>query len=153
MYKRQKPSGINFGNSDAFGAIERAGKSIDKIKKLGNDSAYNKQVDENQEAIFAIGDAIQQLAEQGVSKTELASFVKSFTNTGNGVTNFFRKAPRLTGYIEGIEKASKRIPEHNPPAGYIAQFIFQRASTGNFNQEAKDAIKDKFKYYLSLIHI
>ena len=148
LASKAKPSGVNFSNRDAFSRIETAGKSIDKLKKLGNDAAYQKEIDDNQQVLFILGDAIQQLAEQGVSKIELASFIKSFTNTGHDITNFFRKAPRLTGYVEGIETAVKRIPEHNPPAGYIAQFLFQRASTGNWNQEAKDAIKDKFKYYL-----
>ena len=145
---KAKPSGVNFSNRDAFSRIETASKKIANIRKLGNDAKYQQEVDDNQQVLFILGDAIQQLAEQGVDKVELASFIKSFTNTGHDVTNFFRKAPRLTGYIEGIENAKKRIPEHNPPAGYIAQFLFQRASTGNFNQEAKDAIKDKFKYYL-----
>ena len=148
LVSKAQPSGVNFSNRDAFSRIETAGKKIANIQKLANSKEYQKQVDENQQVLFIMGDAIQQLAEQGIDKVELASFIKSFTNTGHDVTNFFRKAPRLTGYVEGIETASKRIPEHNPPAGYIAQFLFQRASTGNWNQEAKDAIKDKFKYYL-----
>ena len=148
LASKAKESGLNFSNQDAFGRIESAGKSIAKLQKLGNSKEYQQEVDENQEVLFAIGDAIQQLAEQGVSKVELASFIKSLTNTGIGTTNFFRKAPRLAGYVEGIEKATKRIPEHNPPAGYIAQFIFENAVNGNFDQRAKDAIKDKFKYYL-----
>ena len=110
LASKAKPSGVNFNNADAFSRIETAGKSIAKLQKLGNDAKYQQEVDENQQVLFILGDAIQQLAEQGVDKVELASFIKSFTNTGHNVTNFFRKAPRLTGWVEGVDKAAKRIP-------------------------------------------
>ena len=124
------------------GGIRKAG-----IKDLAKDKAYNERVDQNQDVMFAFGDAIQQLAEAGVDKTELGSLTRSFLNPDKANANIFRRSARLVGYSGNLEQASRHVPEHNPPAGYIAQFIYEYASKGQFNEEAKQAIRDKFGYW------
>ena len=146
LASKAKPSGQKWDNADAFGRIERA-KSPADLLKISQDPAYQQEVKENQEVIFAFGDAIQQLVELKVPKTKIGKLIKSFTNTGNSRSNIFRRGPELAGYVEGVFEG-KKIPEHNPPAGNIAQTIFAYAVNGSFNQEAKDAIKKQFKYYL-----
>ena len=145
---KAKPSGLKWDNPDAFGRLKT--NSVAKLNKIANSSAYEAEVAENQAVLFAFGDAIQALAKAGVPTSELATLVKSFTNTGDGKRNIFRRAPRYGGYAEGIGsvKTSDIVPEHNPPAGYIALDMFKRAISGQWNQEAKNAIKDKFKYFV-----
>ena len=143
---KAKSSNVKWDGPDAFSSIERAAKS-GKLQTLANSDKYKADIKANQEALFAFGDALQGLAEAGVPAADLVTLAKSLTNTGNDRTNLFRKAPRLAGYAEGITKNSKVVPEHNPPAGYIAYFMVQKALQGQFNQEAKDAIQQKFEYF------
>ena len=145
-------SSATWDHDDAFSKIKSL-REVTTSRKLGladfaKSKEYNKMVDDNQQVIFEFGDAIQALFQAGVPKGDLAKLTKSLTNTGVGRTNIFRKAPRLTGYSEGVFDAAVKVPEHNPPAGYIAQFIFESAVKGKFNNEAKKAIKDKFNYWL-----
>ena len=142
-------TGIVWDNPDAFGRITNA-NSPAKILKIANDPNYKTEVFNNQAALFSLGDAAQALYESGeVSKADVGTLLKSFTNTGNGKTNFFRKAPSLGGYSENISKIGKDniVPEHNPPAGFIALDMFNRVTNAAFDREAKEAIAEKFKYW------
>ena len=142
-------TGIVWDNPDAFGRITNANTPA-KILKIANDPNYKSEVFNNQAALFALGDAAQALYESGeVSKADIGTLLKSFTNTGNGKTNFFRKAPSLGGYSENISKIGKDniVPEHNPPAGFIALDMFNRVTSSAFDREAKEAITEKFKYW------
>ena len=143
-----KPSGLVWTNPDAFSRIANADTPA-KLNKIANDPAYQAEVTNNQDVIFAFGDAVQAMSKAGVPSQVLGSLVKSFTNTGNGRTNIFRKGPRLNGYSGNISEVGKGnfVPEHNPPAGYIALDMFSRALRGQFNDDAKQAIRDKFHYY------
>ena len=148
LASQAKPSGLKWDNPDAFGRLKT--NNIAKLNKLAKDPKYQAEAKANQDVLFAFGDAIQALAEAGVDKAALGTLVKSFTNTGDGKRNIFRRAPIYGGYAEGIQnsKASNIVPEHNPPAGYIALDMFKRAISGQWNQEAKDAIRNKFKYFV-----
>ena len=151
-------SSATWDHDDAFGQIKSlreestylvsGGIRKPGLKDYAKSKEYNKMVDDNQRVIIEFGDAIQALYQAGVSKGDLAKLTKSLTNTGVGRTNIFRKAPRLTGYASNVFTASEKVPEHNPPAGYIAQFIFENAIKGKFDNEAKNAIKEKFNYWL-----
>ena len=133
-------------NPDAYNRIANA-DTPGKLNKLANDSNYQKQVDQNQQALYEFGDALQAIYETGeVSAAEIGSIIKSFVNSGRGETNIFRRAPRLNGYSDGLVKG-EFVPEHNPPAGYIAMDMFNRIINGGWNQAFKDAIRDKFHYY------
>ena len=142
-------SDLVWDNPDAFSKI--AGRdNIDKIVELAKSEKYLNEVDNNQKVVFALGDAMQNIIESGeVPLTDVARLIKSFTNTGNGKRNYFRKAPKLAGYSDNLNKLEKKghVPEHNPPAGYIAMTMLEYASKGKWNDDIKNAIADKFEYY------
>ena len=138
-------SSTKWDNLDAFGRIANA-KNPAALQKIVNDAKYQQQIKENQQVIFEFGDAIQALSEAGVDKVTLGTLVKSFTNSGRPEANIFRRGPRLAGYSENFGKTGF-VPEHNPPAGYIALTLFENATKGQWDQELKDAIAEKFNYY------
>ena len=139
-------SKLKWNNADAFGRIANA-NTVEKLEKISNDPKYQKEVDENQAVLFEFGDAIQKLHEAGVSKTELATLIRTFINSGNPKSNIFRRSPRLMGYSSNISPEIRQVPEHNPPAGSIAMTVFEYATKGRFDQDIKNAIAEKFGYW------
>ena len=149
--KNAKYVGGVWNNGDSIEGISRQ-KSVKALKSYASNEANTKRVDENQDVIFKIGDFIQKLAEAGVPKEDLAVLLKSFSNTGNSETNFFRKGARLAGYSANFDaltadKQSNFVPEHNPPAGYIALTLLDYATKQKWNDGIKKAVADKYKYF------
>ena len=151
-------SKLNWTNSDYLGKIsglDSVESTLTKkgtVKKLGiKDFIFDKSIRditrESQEVMFEFGDAIQRLHEAGVPKSDLVVLVKSFSNTGVGEMNIFRRSAMLTGYSDGVLEGKKSVAEHNPPAGFIAFTLFQHATSSSFNEDVKQAIRDKFNYW------
>ena len=143
---KSKDDGLNWSTNDAI-AIIKTKRTPEAVHKLATSKKYLDEVKNNQDVMFAFGDALQSLAKKGLAKTEIAGLTRSFLNPDRANANIFRRGAKLTGYSGNLEQALKRVPEHNPPAGYIAMLTFEYASKGRFNGQVKDAIRDKFGYW------
>ena len=148
--------GLTWDNADAISHIKTK-DTVAKLLKFGNSDSYKAEVEQNQAILFALGDAIANLSKEGVPTEVLATLVKSFGNSGNNKQNFFRKAPSLAGFSSNLENLTYKgedgkkvidfVPEHNPPAGFIAMTMFEQAINNTWNAEAKKAVADKYKYW------
>ena len=150
LANKSEKAGGNWELGDRFDTIKDR-KSVDDLVKLATSESYKDEVDNNQSNLFKFGDAIQKIIQSGeVPIEDVGKLIKSLVNSGNAKTNIFRKAGRLSGYSAHLdEKIGKEgfVPEHNPPAGYIALTMFEYAKKGKWNDAVKEAIKEKFSYW------